>query len=152
MPDDPAASDEERQQALADAVLEALAHGRRVEAIGPFMAVLVRGRHLNHLLHFLIASGLLSLAITAIAVAESTSAFKESPGSTAWLLLLIPAAWACVWAILRFVWGEKRELITVDEKCRTKWRQPTKLSDRHVLGTKDVRLSLESRTPPIRRG
>ena len=125
MPEDPAqASDEERQQALADAVLKALAHKRRVEALGPFMAVLVRGRHPNHLLHFLIVGGLLSWTIL-IAAADTTL----GGNTTAWLLLLLPAAWVCVWVALRFAWGEKRETITVDEFCVVEWERPKDRTD-----------------------
>ena len=117
MPDETCASDEERQEALADAVQHALAHGRRVEALGPFMAVVVRGRHPNHLLHFLIVAGLIGIASVGWLALEIV-------GGRGGAMFLLPVVWVVVWVVLRFGFGEKREMITVDETGDADWGQP----------------------------
>ena len=80
-----AKSMEERNQILAQQVQMEIARGGRVESQSDAMAVIVHGRRVNHLLHFII--GILTLGF-----------------------------WWFVWIALALLGGEKRWLITVDER------------------------------------
>ena len=60
MPDEPATDpmtmpEDERRRALAQAVVRAVAEGWRVESQTNEMAVLVRGRRPNHILHVILS-------------------------------------------------------------------------------------------------
>lgn len=81
----PVRSPEERKAALAQAIARSVAGGARVESQSDFQAVVVNGKKVNHLLHFII--GFVTFAL--------------------W--------WIFVWIPLAIFGGEKREIIQVDE-------------------------------------
>lgn len=85
---DDAWSREERQDELDHAVALKVCGGCRVEARSDFQAIVVDGRPVNHLLHFLL--GLVTVGL--------------------W--------WLFVWLPLSLTGGEQRIVLTVDEQGR----------------------------------
>lgn len=75
---------DERTERLAGTVSSYVGQGYRVESQTPHQAIMVKGRRVNHLLHFIIGVFTLSL----------------------W--------WFCVWLPLALFGGEKRKVVTVD--------------------------------------
>jgi hypothetical protein len=76
---------EERKELLARTVSGQVASGARVESQSDFQAVVVKGKSVNHLLHFII--GIVTFSF--------------------W--------WIFVWIPLAIFGGEKRSMVTVDE-------------------------------------
>lgn len=79
-----AKSAEERKAILAQQIAMSVGAGARVESQSDFMAVLVRGKKVNHLLHFLLGF----------------------PTIGVW--------WLTVWPFLALTGGEKRSMVQVD--------------------------------------
>ncbi len=76
----------ERKELLGRHISSMVAQGYRVESQSDFQAVMVKGKDVNHLLHFLISC------------------------VTWWVL----GGWLWVWLILWITGGEKRSMVTVD--------------------------------------
>ena len=74
---------------------------------------MVLGRRPNHLLHFLIVSGLISAAV----VLTIFGAVVGAPFAWTWLL---PVGWGVIWIALSMR-GEQREIISVDEYGNVQW-------------------------------
>ena len=97
-----ATEDRERREALDTRIRELLWQGRRVESQLEFSAVLIRGQHINHALHFILV--------------VLTAGFWGFD-SGAWVI------WIVVWLALVFFAGVRKELVLVDESGNVSVRQ-----------------------------
>jgi hypothetical protein len=97
-------SSDDRQEELDHAVQLKVQYGCRVESRSTFQAVVVSGRPVNHLLHFVV--GLFTIGI--------------------W--------WLVVWLPLTITGGEKRIVLSVDERGRVhETESGTKLAARPAV-------------------
>ena len=76
---------DDRKALLAQHVAQQIAAGARIESQSETMAVLVRGKRVNHILHFLLGF----------------------PTFGVW--------WLTVWPFLAITGGEKRQMLQIDE-------------------------------------
>lgn len=83
---------ESRKELLNQQVQQAVARGARIESQSDYMAVVVSGKKVHHVLHFVL--GIFTLGI-----------------------------WWIVWFLLIIAGGEKRKMITVDEKGRVETKK-----------------------------